>query len=182
MLFFYYFVSVLGSKIRWLRFDGIRITEIKRLLGPGASLDSLGRACKLDQVKGHFPFGMMTSAAFLEEPHLPPLASDWESSLNPSKNPSQAQVDEHLAFYRASGFSKIGQFLDWYLSIDVTILLKAVLEMKKKYFSILQLDFIDSKKFTVSSFSSAGAQHFLARRKRPGQFVCNHRRIFRVRI
>ena len=79
-----------GSKIRFIILDGVRFCEIKRLLGPGTSLSSLGAACNLEEEKFIFPFRMFTSLAFLEEAELPREAKDWSTDLNPDKSPTQA--------------------------------------------------------------------------------------------
>jgi hypothetical protein len=169
-----------GSRIRWLKMSGVVICEIKRLLGPGTSLASLGTACNLEQVKGIFPFRQFVSLDFLDRPSLPPDAADWASDLNPIHSPSQADVDEAIAFFRAKNFSKISDFLEFYLDLDVIILQRSVVAMAQVYYKILGLNFIESRKTTVSSLSSAGAQHFLARQCRPCNFFPNHARLYNL--
>ena len=171
-----------GSSIRYLLLDGIRLCEAKRLACPGTSLDSLGRACKLEVVKGIFPFDRFTSLDFLDEPELPALASAWTSALAPHKNPTQVEVDAARAFYAASGFACVGAYLRHYLALDCLVLLRSLDAMHTRYYGILGLSFVESRKFTVSSLANAGAQTFLARHKRPGAFVCNHARLYGVSL
>ena len=169
-----------GSSIRFLTVDGIRLCEAKRLACPGTSLASLGRACELDVAKGIFPFDLFTHLSFLDEPQLPPDASSWKSALASHKNPTQAEVDAARMFYDASGFQTVGHYLRHYLSLDCIVLLRSLDAMHTRYYDILGLSFVESRKLTVSSLANTGAQTWLARRKRPGAFVCNHARIYGV--
>ena len=171
-----------GSSIRFLTVDGIRLCEAKRLACPGTSLASLGRACELDVAKGIFPFDLFTHLSFLDEPQLPPDASSWKSALASHKNPTQAEVDAARSFYVASGFETVGHYLRHYLSLDCLVLLRSLDAMHTRYYEILGLSFVESRKLTVSSLANTGAQTWLARRKRPGAFVCNHARIYGVSV
>lgn len=169
-----------GSKIRHMKIESIKICEIKRLLGPGTSLASLGEACNLPQHKAIFPFSQFTTLEFLDLPKLPSDAKDWINDLNPDKSPSQSEVDQVLAFYDQQGFSQVSQYLDYYLNLDIVILQKAIIKMLQVYYKVLGLSFVDSRKNTVSSFASAGAQTFLARRCRPALFFPNHQRLYNI--
>ena len=169
-----------GSKFRWLKLAGVRFCEIQHLLFPGTSLASLAKTCNLKESKGIFPFDKFTSMDFLEEPKLPNQAEDWLSQLNPSKAPSQADVDEALSLFDQERFANVGEYLQHYLALDVSILLQCVIAMEKEYTRILGLDFIEVGKITVSSLSAAGAQAFLTRQKRVAQFSCNHARLYAV--
>ena len=170
-----------GAKIRFLKMGELRITDIKRLLAPGTSLDSFGKLAGLDIKKSIFPFEKFTSRDYLLEPSLPTEASDWASKLNPDKNPSQADVNEALRTFEEQGMTCVGDFLRAYLILDVKVLLQATVAMAKTYYSILKLDFTEMGKFTVSSVASVGAAHYLARNKKPAMFHVNHARTYRVR-
>jgi hypothetical protein len=98
-----------GSKIRWLKFAGILLCEVKRLLGPATSLASLGSAVGLQESKSIFPFSKFISHEFLLEPKLPSSAKDWVSDLNPANSPSQDQVDSALALFEEKQFSNVGE-------------------------------------------------------------------------
>lgn len=170
-----------GSKLRWIRMAGVRFCEIQNLLFPGTSLASLAKTCNLKIAKGIFPFEKFTSMSFLCQSKLPARCEDWLSRLNPTKAPSQADVDEALALFEAQRFDNVGDYLKHYLVLDVSILLQCVVAMELEYAKILGLDFIEVGKITVSSLSAAGAQAFLARGKRVGQFSPNHSRLYAVR-
>jgi hypothetical protein len=171
-----------GNKIRWLTMGGLRLAEIKRLLGAGTSLKKMSRTCGLELEKALFPFDLLTSVDYLKESELPPDKASWVTSLAPEAGPSQQEVDEARAVFARKGFANVGQYLDYYLGLDVTILLRCAVIMKRQYYQILGLDYIDSRKFTVSSLSALGAQMFLARRKRPGHFFPNHARMYSVSV
>jgi hypothetical protein len=169
-----------GNKIRWLTMGGLRLAEIKRLLGAGTSLKKMSHTCGLELEKALFPFDLLTSVDYLKESELLPDKASWVTSLALEAGPSQEEVDEARAVFARKGFANVGQYLDYYLGLDVTILLRCAVIMKRQYYQILGLDYIDSRKFTVSSLSALGAQMFLARRKRPGHFFPNHARMYSV--
>ena len=171
-----------GSKLRWLKLAGVRFCEIQHLLFPGTSLASLAKTCNLKDAKGIFPFDKFTSMDYLDESKLPQLSKDWQSLLNPTKAPSQQEVDEALSLFEREGFVNVGEYLQHYLALDVSILLQCVIAMEKEYMRILGLDFIEVGKITVSSLSAAGAQAFLTRGKRMAQFSCNHARLYAVSL
>lgn len=169
-----------GSRIRYMLINGVRLGEIKRLLAPGTSLASLGAACNLPDQKSIFPFAKFVSLDFLAEPRLPPDAAAWASDLNPEKNPTQAEVDAAIALFEAKQFKSISDFLEFYLTLDCEVLQQSVVAMHKVYYDILQLSFVDSRRYTVSSFASCAAQTWLARRKRGANFVVNHQRLYSI--
>ena len=168
-----------GSTIRQILFDQIRIAEIRRL-APGTDLSGLAKMCNLKEEKFIFPFSKLTTFDFLLEPKLPSDCSEWASSLNPDKSPTQDQVNEALAFYEERGFTQVIEFLRHYLLLDCVILQKSCQAIGRVYFDIMGLHFVDSRKFTASSFSATGAQTYLARNRRPGCYFVNHARIYAV--
>ena len=168
-----------GSSIRHLLFDNIRIGEIRRLT-PLSDLSGLAKMCNLRETKCIFPFSKLTTFDYLREPRLPADKSDWVSSLNPDRAPSQQEVDSALEFFDRKGFTCVLDYLKFYLRLDVIILQRALKAIGRKYFQILGLHYIDSRKFTASSFSAAGAQTFLARHRRPGSWFVNHARTYAV--
>jgi hypothetical protein len=168
-----------GGKINCLMIDGIRIAEIKKLVAPGTSLEKLAKTCGLKESKAMFPFDKFTSPDYLLEKKLPESCQDWKSSLNP-KAPSQADVDKALELFTSRGFKTVGDYLKYYLKLDVIILQKCILSLLAKYYEKQGIDFVECCKFTVSSLSSMSAQLYLARHKRIGMFFVNHRRIYSV--
>ena len=121
---------------------------------------------------------MFTSLAFLDEPKLPPDCADWSSDLNPEKTISQEEVDAALQLFEAKQMKSISCFLEYYLDLDCTILLRSIVAMHDLYYQFLQLSFVESRKWTVSSFASTAAQTWLARRKRPANYFPNHCRLY----
>jgi hypothetical protein len=147
---------------------------------PGTSLSSLGESAGVGRSKGIFPFSKLTSPAYLLEPRLPAAASEWVSDLDASKSPSQQEVDEANAAFDEMGMTCVGNWLDHYLGIDCEILQKAIVSLHDNYYALLGLSFIESRRSTVSSFSTCAAQTDLARHCRPGQLFVNHQRLFSI--
>ena len=168
-----------AATIRHILIDGIRIADIKRLCPPGFDLSNLAKLCKVKENKGIFPFSKLDSFEFLLSPSLPRQATDWTSDLN-GKTVSQEQVDEALALFEERQFPNVLSYLQYYLSLDCLLLQQIIIALGHVYYDILNLHFIDSKKYTVSSFSSMGAQTFLARHLRPGSYFPNHARTYSV--
>ena len=169
-----------GSAIPWIKIENVKLAEIKRLVGPGASLASFAESSGLSVKKQLFPHKMNTSLEFLKKPTLPADCKDWASDLNPGRGPTQAEVDQVLAFYRENNFENCGQFLRFYLNVDVEILQRSAVTMHDKYYEILQLSYIDSRKSSASSFSSCGAQTNLARACAGAMFFQNHCRAYAI--
>jgi hypothetical protein len=170
-----------GSRIKKFSFAGVQILEAKRLLSPGFSLASLAKTCGLEMEKSIFPFSRLTDMEFLKRPGLPPDKEDWASDLNPGGGPTQAQVDEALELYRSKNFATVGAYLVFYLKKDVLILQMAMLKLCRGLYSALGLSPVDSRRFTISSLSTLGAQSYLMRRKKVGFFFCNDSTTYAVR-
>ena len=169
-----------GSRIRYIKVAGVRIAEIKRLLSPGSSLARFAKTCNLVESKMIFPFDLFKSSSFLSEPRLPALASEWVNALNPDSVPDQSEVDAVQLEFDERGYQCVGDYLRAYLRLDVVILLKCSVALKREYYRILGLDFVECCKYTVSSLSALGAQTFLFRNRRVGQFFVNHSRMYSV--
>jgi hypothetical protein len=163
----------LGSKITYLKFQGIEFAEAKKLLAPGFSLSSMASMCGLEEEKAIFPFEQMTSREFLELPSLPTKAKDWASSLDMTKAPSQKRVDEAVQTFARLKCRNIKSYLFYYLRLDVILLLKAVVKLCRGFFNILKVSPIDCRKYTVSSLVSYAGQMRLMREKKCAQFFCN---------
>jgi hypothetical protein len=169
-----------GGKIRSFRFDNILLLEAKRLVAPGFSLARLAEMCGLEESKGIFPFDLFVCKEFLSEPRLPADCRGWANRLNPLKTPSQAEVDAVQEFFDASGFKSVGEYLVYYLRLDVVLLLKSVVRLSGQLYDKLGLHVADSGKFTISSLATAASQSYLARNKRPANFFPNNAKIYSV--
>jgi DNA polymerase type B, organellar and viral len=169
-----------GAKVKWIRVDGLYFCDIKNLLSPGTSLDSLGKMCHLPVTKGIFPWEKFTSPAYLEETRLPADKEEWKSSLQPDGGPSQAMVDEVLLFYQNSGFANVGEYLRHYLIKDVEILQQAVVALSRSFYAQLGINFLGLRKHTISGLANAAAHAFLLRGKRHGIMTCNHSKLYSI--
>ena len=192
-----------GNKVKWMAVSGIKMAEIRTLCeyyyyydyahtralvstapppptsgAPGTSLSSLGESAGVGRAKGIFPFDKLRHPSYLEERRLPARAEDWASQLDPTKAPTQEEVDRANELFDAHGMTSTGAFLDHYLDADVQILQKAIISLHAAYYQLLSLSFIESRRSTASSFSTCAAQTYLTRNRRPGQLVCNHQRVF----
>jgi len=128
--------------------------------------------------KGIFPFDACTTEDFLDRTSLPADAADWVNELNPAESPSQEEVDAALALYESRGFRTVRDYMADYLGLDCKILQKAILQMKSSFSAFLELDFVDSAKYTVSSLAAEGSQFYLAKERRAGMFFVNHSRLY----
>jgi hypothetical protein len=177
------FVKVVrsGSSVKSIALGrGLSIREIRDIMPPGISLASLGVLCGLSISKGIFPFDACASEEFLDRAELPEDAESWLNELNPSASPSQAEVDEAVKTFREKGFTSVREYMADYLAYDCRILHRAILKMRSRFEGILQLDFVDVAKYTISSLSAEGSQVYLARRRLPAMFSPNHSRLYSV--
>jgi hypothetical protein len=163
--------------VRWVRCSGISFCEIKRLISPGCSLSSFGALCSAKMEKGIFCFEWLKTPESLLQTWLPPDAASWISRLT-GTGPSQAEVDEACQIFAEKKCKNLLEYLIIYLKKDVIILARATETLMEAYFSIMEMDPIDAKKNSISSFSFAGSQMALFRTKRPGNFFCNDARTF----
>ena len=157
------------------------IAEIRGLLAPSINLAGLARMCGLSVSKGIFPFGKLTgNAAFLHETRLPSDPRKWINDLDPQHSPSQTEIDEALVAFENGGCRTVADYLKLYLADDVRILQRSVIALGNAYFQILGLHFIDSFRFTISSFLSYAMQMRLMRDCHPGMFFPNHAFLYAV--
>ena len=60
-----------GNKVTQIRTSsGISFRDMTKLLAPSTNLRSFGKLFNLEQVKAHFPFGLLTSVKILDLPEL----------------------------------------------------------------------------------------------------------------
>jgi hypothetical protein len=166
-----------GGQVIFIRIDGILLNDLKKLCGPGTSLNSLAAACGL-QSKGIFPFRRLVSPAFLEEKELPADLESWQSDLNPSHSPTREQIDEARAFFVASGFTSVFQYLRHYLRLDTELLVRSAVILHDLYYQATRVSCVEAGHYTTSSLASLAAQHYLARERHVGGFFPNHARLY----
>lgn len=154
--------------------NGIKFRDITKLLAPSTNLRSFGKLFSLNVEKGHFPFKILQSLNSLLEPELPTSQYMWKSELTGAPTPSKKEIAEAIAIFKEKGFKNVGEYLEHYLILDVDILHKASNLWRKRLFNIIGLDFIDIKKFTISSFSYYANANTSAKLLRPGWFFPNN--------
>jgi len=160
---------------------GIVFRDVTKLLAPSMNLRRFGALFGLEQKKAHFPFALLRSVKDLDIPGLPEEASDpsWFSSLS-SSAPSQSDVDEAIALYRQESCSNLGDYLRAYLRLDVEILQKATVAWKEVLFDLVGLDFVDARRFTISSLSYDAGLRVWEKNLRIGCFFPNNSQHYRL--
>ena len=156
-----------GSAVRSLSCNKINFVEVKRLLPPGTSLDGFGKMMGLEITKDLFPFELFSSSAFLCQPELPADAALWYSPLS-GRGPSQEEVDGVRADYALRGHRRVGDHLSSYLRKDVLILLEGTARLLAGFVNLLDVDFVEANKLTVSGLANLGGQLNLFRQMSPG--------------
>lgn len=172
-----------GSKVTLIKTKtGICFRDICKMLAPNTNLRSFGQMCGLEQAKAHFPFSYLTSFDVLNEPSLPTDLSDWKNELTSGTPVTRGIVDEALKLFADSGCASIGDYLKTYLKLDVVILFKATqawrTNLKDK--DVIGVDFIESRKFTISSLSNFARGRNLIKNRQIGNFFPNNSQVYRL--
>ena len=165
-----------GNSLTYLSFDGIQFRDLRHLLPP----TSLENFCAMAELEGlsklAFPFSLLdASQSFLDETELPSDPDLWRSDLT-LETPSQSVVDEARQLFKDRGCKNIFEYLAFYLSCDVKMTHLGMLKLKKTFYSIFELDFVCSGRFTISGLSAVASQTALFRSKSVGMFSPNNRR------
>jgi hypothetical protein len=170
-----------GNKVTQIRTNlGVSFRDVTKLLAPSTNLRSFGKLFNLEQVKAHFPFAMLTSVKVLTRKNLPTNLKDWNSDLTGSEKITAAQVDEAQELYRQAGCRNLGDYLKAYLKLDVIILYKATQEWRKTLKQYVDIDFVETGKFTISSLSNLAGHKAAAIKKRIGTFFPNNSQIYNI--
>jgi hypothetical protein len=169
-------VMSIGTKV------GIVFRDITKLLAPSTNLREFGRLFGLEQSKAHFPFSLLTSVGSLSLPSLPPEeAEEWKSDLAGGAAPSAQEVREAHALFREANCSNLGDYLLAYLKLDVQILYEAAQQWRLRLKSEIGIDFVEARKFTISSLSFlAGIKISLESKARVGHFFPNNSQHYRL--
>ena len=159
----------------------ITFRDVVRLLAPGTSLKQFGQLFNLNQEKAHFPFSLLTGIESLSLPQLPADVSQWQSDLSISKAPlTQAEVDEAQRLFRVSGCQNVGDYLKTYLKLDVDILYQATQGWRATMKKELDLDFVLTGNFTISSVSNLAGDRCASKHLQIGQFFPNSAPVYRL--
>ena len=160
---------------------GVEFRDICRLLAPSTSLRKFGQLFGLEQAKAHFPFSYLTSISKLQDPELPRDISVWRSELTGealSDEQVQRTIDEALEMWTRLECKNVGDYLAGYLHLDIEILHEGALRWSSLLEELLNLNFIESGKFTISSLSYTAGIKSAERRLRPGSFFPNNSQLY----
>lgn len=167
-------VSVIRTKI------GVQFRDAIKLLSPSTNLRSFGKMFNLEQVKAHFPFGLLSSVSVLGQPSLPTDPKLWKSDLTGTPPVTQDDIREAERLFLEAGCTCLGDYLKTYLKLDVVILFKAMQAWRHSLKSLVGIDFVESGKFTIAGFSNLAGLKLAAKNKRMGIFFPNNSQIYRL--
>ena len=162
---------------------GVEFRDIARLLAPSTSLRKFGQLFGLEQAKAHFPFAYLTSVERLKDASLPSDDSYWRSELS-GERVSVAQLAEIKReagdMWRALNCKCVGDYLGGYLHLDIEILYEGVQRWNRSLEQVLDLNFVELGRFTISSLSYTAGQKDLEKRLCVGSFFPNNSQMYSV--
>ena len=165
-----------GNKVVSINLKGnLTFRDITKMLAPGTNLRNFGKLFGLEQQKAHFPFSILTSVEALKREGLPDDEEAWKSDLGGAPA-SREEIEEAMQLYDRAGCKNLGDYLRTYLKLDVVVLFKSVQLWRKSLLETVGVDFVESKKFTISSMSNYAGTLCQAERLRVGSFFPNNRR------
>jgi hypothetical protein len=170
-----------GNKVTQIRTNlGICFRDVTKLLAPSTNLRNFGKLFNLEQVKAHFPFSILNSVKVLERPTLPTDVKEWQSDLTGSDKITRQEITEAQELFRKAECKNLGDYLKAYLKLDVIILYKATQEWRKTLKKYVNIDFIEARKFTISSLSNLAGLKAASSKKQIGTFFPNNSQIYRL--
>ena len=170
-----------GNKVTQIRTNlGICFRDVTKLLAPSTSLRSFGKLFNLEQVKAHFPFALLNSVNVLNRPSLPNDKREWQSDLTGSDKITEDEIREAQKLFKQAKCQNLGDYLKAYLKLDVLILYKATQEWRKTLKKYVDIDFVEARKFTISSLSNLAGFKAAASKKQIGTFFPNNSQIYRL--
>jgi len=170
-----------GNKVTQIRTScGISFRDMTKLLAPSTNLRSFGKLFDLEQVKAHFPFGLLSSVEVLKLPQLPTDVEAWKSDLTGNEKITAKEIAEAIKLFHESECQNVGDYLTTYLKLDVVILFKAGQEWRRTLRRVVGIDFIETRKYTISSLSNLAGLTVSASNKDVGSFFPNNSQIYRL--
>jgi hypothetical protein len=170
-----------GNKVTQIRTScGISFRDMTQLLAPSTHLRSFGKLFDLEQVKAHFPFGLLSSVEVLKLPQLPTDVEAWKSDLTGNEKITAKEIAEAIKLFHESECQNVGDYLTTYLKLDVVILFKAGQEWRRTLRRVVGIDFIETRKYTISSLSNLAGLTVSASNKDVGSFFPNNSQIYRL--
>jgi hypothetical protein len=151
-----------------------------KLFAPSTNHCSFGKLFNLEQVKAHFPFGLLNSVKVLEQPELPLEFDAWKSELTGNAKITRQEIEEARKLFVDSGCQNIGDYLTTYLKLDVVILFKAGQEWRRTLKRVVGIDFIETGKYTISSLSNLAGLTISANNCDNGTFFPNNSQIYQL--
>jgi hypothetical protein len=159
---------------------GIVFRDVVKLLAPSTNLRSFGRLFDLEQAKAHFPFGILTTVESLRRVGLPEDANEWRSELTGSSAITSEDIAEAKRLYEEAGCKNIGDYLAAYLKLDVDILYEATQRWRRQLCELVDVDFVEARKFTISSLSYLAGARCSAQHGQIGSFFPNNSQTYRL--
>jgi len=170
-----------GNKVTQIRTRcKVSFRDVTKLLAPSASLRTFGKLFNLEQSKAHFPFGLLDSVEVLRQKGLPTDLTVWRSELATGKDFTEVELAEAQELFAKAGCVTLGDYLKAYLVLDVDILLRATQEWRRRLRDLVKLDFVESRKFTISSLSYTAGLKNLEAGLRFGSFFPNNSQHYRL--
>ncbi len=170
-----------GNKVSAIRTCvGVHFRDAVKLLSPSTNLRSFGKLFNLEQVKAHFPFGILNSVKVLQNKELPRDPKLWRSDLTGNDPITAAEIEEAQALFVRDGCQCLGDYLIAYLKLDVVILYKALQEWRKSLKNLVSMDFVENNKYTIAGFSNLAGLKLAAKNKRFGIFFPNNSQMYRL--
>jgi len=165
-----------GNKIMQIRTrNNVCFRDITKLLAPSTNLRKFGELFGLQQAKAHFPFGILNSVSVLSRPDLPADPASWESDLHQfDAEAFSSKLSEAQALFAEAKCSNLGDYLKAYLILDVEILYHATQKWRRELKTVIGLDFVESRKFTISSLSYTAGLKNMEANLRIGSFFPNN--------
>ena len=159
---------------------GIVFRDVVKLLAPSTNLRSFGKLFDLEQAKAHFPFGLLTSVNVLKRSGLPENPEDWKSELTGGPAITVEDIQEAKALYVDAECQNLGDYLAAYLKLDVDILYLATQKWRQQLKELVDIDFVESRKFTISSLSYLAGTKCAVRNRQIGSFFPNISQMYRL--
>jgi len=170
-----------GNKVTQIRMNnGVVFRDMIKLLAPSTNLRSFGELFNLKQEKAHFPFAMLNSVECLKITEFPEDLKLWKSDLTGSSTITKEDVAKAKELYVAASCSNLGDYLKTYLRLDVDILYKASQKWRHLLKEIIGIDFIEARKFTISSLSNLAAGKCREKHNLMGTFFPNNSQHYRL--
>lgn len=162
--------------------SGIAFRDVTKLLAPGTNLRKFGKLFGLEQEKAHFPFRLLDSVEVLRTTtELPPHGDPaWDSELTSGSRLTPQEVEDAQRLYRKAKCRNLGEYLAAYLWLDVEILQRATQEWRRTLLGLTGLDFVQDRKFTISSLSYTAGLKTWEKKLRIGSFAVNNSQHYRL--